>query len=254
MATKKTTKETVELKDENKDTVQEVKPTKTTSTKKEKEEVETLKKQLAEQQDVMAKMMEKMAEMTKAMEQTSTQPNIQIVKDTSSENRKIKVISCIDCCLNLTTAPKGAGMKYTFPRFGTSHNIKMDNLEKCVHEHRNSFLRGDCYICDPEAVAELGLSEAYENLYDAKALNDIIALKNGELDVERIYGMGIYDEFSHELIDATARDNVIDAIANNLAKGVNYDRNLIYMLNQKLGIDLDAMASKAREVLDKERV
>lgn len=214
-------------------------------------EVAELKKQIEEQQSIIKNMMDKMSEMTKAMSENNSTPNIQIVKDTSSQNRKVKVISCIDCFLNLTTEPKGGGIKYEFPRFGTSHSIKMENLEKCVHEHRNSFLRGDCYICDPEAVAELGLSEAYEHLYNAQELNDIIMLRHGEVDVEKIYGMGVYDEFSHELIDDTSRKNAIDAIAMNLAKGVEYDRNLIYMLNRKLNIDLDEMASKAKEVIDK---
>lgn len=223
---------------------------KTTTTKKaaDTSEVDALKAQIEAQNKAMAEMMEKMKAMTEQMENTS-QPQIQIVRDRSAEDRKVKVVSCVDCFLNLTTGAKGSGLKYEFPRFGTSHNIKMSNLEKCVHEHRNSFLRGDCYICDPDAVAELGLSEAYEKLYDVDALNDIIKLAHGETDVERICGMGTYDPYTQEFIDTSARDKVIDAIATNMAKGVYYDRNLIYKLSEKLGIDLDAKAAKAKEVL-----
>ena len=202
-------------------------------------EVEDLKSQLAALQKLLVE------------KQNVTNGSISADMMNYDGNRRVKVISCVPCRLNLTTESKGGGIKYVFPHFGYVQNIRLTNLEKCVHENRQSFERGDCYICDPLAVAELDLSDAYQHLYTAEELQDIILLKHDELDIEKICGMGVYDEFKKTFVDTSARDRVIDSIVENLAKGVNYDMNLIYKLGEKLNVDLIEAANKCKEVMSK---
>lgn len=232
---------TTEVKTEEKKRA--TKKTSTTSnTTKMNKEIEDLKNQLAALQSQLAEAVES---------KTYSEKRSETELMNYDGNRRVKVISCVPCRLNLTTESKGGGIKYVFPYFGYVQNIRLTNLEKCVHENRRSFERGDCYICDPLAVAELDLSEAYQSLYTAEELRDIILLKHADIDIEKICGMGVYDEFKQEFVDTSSRDRVVDSIVENLAKGVNYDMNLIYKLSEKLNINLIESANKYKEVMSK---
>lgn len=252
-AKKTTESKTAEIKTTPKEVVESIvekseNPTiekKVEDTKVKDKQIAMLTAQLEAQQKAMEEMMAKMQAMS-----TMQTPAVQIIKDTTDIYRKIKVVSCCPYFLNLSTEQGGGGILYKFPRYGHVEHIKFGDLEKCVHHYRTSFERGDAYICDIDAVNELGLADAYQNLYNADELNDIIHLKNGEIDVDKICNMGVYDTYSHEFTDTSARDNIIDAIINNIAKGERYDRNLLFILGEKLGIDIDEKAKQIKEVLE----
>lgn len=205
---------------------------------------------VADLEKIVKEQQEQMAQMAKLMEEMKSQKVVTVAPSQDLAGRKIKVISCIHNWLNLSTEPKGGGTIYEFPHFGYKHNIRFENLEKCVHNLRKSAERGDFYICDPEAVAELDLSEAYEHIFNADELDDILHFRNGEDDVDKIVGMAIYDKYRNEYTDTTARDNAIATIAENIAKGERYDLNLIGELRDKTGVDIDDLVTKAKEVIE----
>ena len=211
--------------------------------------VATQNKQMTEMMEQMKLMQQQMAEAKTAV--TST-PTVTLVQDKGLQAKKIKVISCVHCWLNLTTDPQGSGKEYTFPNFGYSQNIKYDDLEKCVHNHRNSAERGDFYICDPEAVADLGLSDEYQNLYNADELNDIAHFTNGVDDVDKIIGLAMVDSYTGEYINTSLRDNLVQSIAENIAKGEDYDWNCINKLQEKTGINITELIDNAKAVILKE--
>lgn len=208
-------------------------------------ELEELVKKQQEQMQEMAKLMEDMKNTNQ-----STIPVVQMAQTNDLSNRKIKVVSCLHCWLNLTTEEKGGGIKFEFPHFGYKHNIRFETLEKCVHNHRACAERGDFYICDPEAVAELDLSDAYSNLYNVDEIENIIQLKNGENDVDKIVGMSKFDKYKNEYVDTEMRDNAIKKIAENIANGEKYDLNLIASLTEKTGVDIDTLIEQAKEIIN----
>lgn len=183
----------------------------------------------------------------------SEQPKVAVLKDSGLSSRRIKVVSCVHCWLNLTTEENGKGTKFEFPKFGYQHNIRYDVLEKCVHNHRACAERGDFYICDPEAVADLGLGDCYQNLYNADEINDIIHFKNGEVDVDKIVGMAVYDSYREEYTDTTTRDNAIQTIAENIANGETYDLNLIDSLSKKTGVDINKIVEQIKAIANKSK-
>ena len=137
----------------------------------EKKEVsqEDIIKQLMEQ---LAEQNAKMAEMQKQIEEKSVPQTVVVNNESSSamRGRKIKVINLMHNPLNIATQPNGRGRVYSFRNYGDSRLIKFDDLADIVASYPYTMEHGLAYICDKEAVEELGLSDEYTKLFDKERM------------------------------------------------------------------------------------
>ncbi len=196
---------------------------------KENTELKTSLEQMQKQFDQMQKMLNNLANA-----QPQTQPQVQPQQNLSS--KKIRVISLIPNMLVLTTEPDGGGRVFYFDKFGAEKRIKFDDLDNIVQTHYWIFEQGLAYICDKEAVAELGLQEEYENIIDKKGIVEIAKLQSKE-DVEMLCTM-----------NETMQEKVIDMIAEDVAQGNTRDMANLFEIQNRLGIDVIGKAKELKEI------
>ena len=203
----------------------------------EKKEVsqEDIIKQLMEQ---LAEQNTKMAEMQKQIEEKSVPQTVVVNNESSSamRGRKIKVINLMHNPLNIATQPNGRGRVYTFRNYGDSRLIKFDDLTDIVASYPYTMEHGLAYICDKEAVEELGLSDEYTKLFDKEKMDRVVWLRE-ESDLDLFLGMDI------NLQESTAR-----RIAELMNANERMDYNYLRTIKEKTGIDIEAIAKELKEL------
>lgn len=199
-----------------------------------------LKNSLSEMQEQMKMMMEQMKNIQSA-------PNTQYVgvKDDIT-TRKIPVISLIHNPAILSTEQYGAGTPYQFPEYGTERKIKFTDLERIVNlcktiafdtNNESSFFeRGEFYICDAEAVEELGLESFYENIFTKEMVDKCIELKD-ETAINIFKGA-----------NDSIKESIVHAIVDNINSGGSYDLNLLAILSKAYGQDIQELAEKDKQI------
>lgn len=203
----------------------------------EKKEVsqENIIKQLMEQ---LAEQNAKMAEMQKQIEEKSVPQTVVVNNESSSamRGRKIKVINLMHNPLNIATQPNGRGRVYSFRNYGDSRLIKFDDLADIVASYPYTMEHGLAYICDKEAVEELGLSDEYTKLFDKERMDRVVWLRE-ESDLDLFLGMDI------NLQESTAR-----RIAELMNANERMDYNYLRIIKEKTGIDIEAIAKELKEL------
>lgn len=203
----------------------------------EKKEVsqENIIKQLMEQ---LAEQNAKMAEMQKQIEEKSVPQTVVVNNESSSamRGRKIKVINLMHNPLNIATQPNGRGRVYSFRNYGDSRLIKFDDLADIVASYPYTMEHGLAYICDKEAVEELGLSDEYTKLFDKERMDRVVWLRE-ESDLDLFLGMDI------NLQESTAR-----RIAELMNANEKMDYNYLRTIKEKTGIDIEAIAKELKEL------
>lgn len=203
----------------------------------EKKEVsqEDIIKQLMEQ---LAEQNAKMAEMQKQIEEKSVPQTVVVNNESSSamRGRKIKVINLMHNPLNIATQPNGRGRVYSFRNYGDSRLIKFDDLADIVASYPYTMEHGLAYICDKEAVEELGLSDEYTKLFDKERMDRVVWLRE-ESDLDLFLGMDI------NLQESTAR-----RIAELMNANERMDYNYLRTIKEKTGIDIEAIAKELKEL------
>lgn len=195
------------------------------------------------QDDIIKKLMAqleeqnaKMAEMQKQINNTA--PTVVVSNDNGSviRGKKIKVINLMQNPLNISTEPNGKGRVYTFKNYGDSRLIKFDDLADIVAAYPNTMENGLAYICDVEAVEELGLSEEYKKLFDKERMDKVIWLKE-ESDLELFLGM-----------DRNLQESAARRIAELLNANERMDYNYLRTIKEKTNIDIEAIAKELKEL------
>ena len=203
---------------------------------KTKAELET---ELKEKDEALSALQQQMKQMQEMMAQLAAnqqaQPIIQTVQEKDITTRKIKVISLCGNSLNLNTKAGGTGKAYPMPHYGYERFIRYDDLEDIVNACYN-FVEL-FYICDKEAVEELGLADKYAGMIDKKGMDSITNL-DGVESVEMFKQLP-------KMLQEQARDMIIEK----LAKGQSYDENKIYQINEYLGINLRDKAKTLKSIL-----
>lgn len=203
----------------------------------EKKEVsqEDIIKQLMEQ---LAEQNAKMAEMQKQIEEKSIPQTVVVNNESSSamRGRKIKVINLMHNPLNIATQPNGRGRVYSFRNYGDSRLIKFDDLADIVASYPYTMEHGLAYICDKEAVEELGLSDEYTKLFDKERMDRVVWLRE-ESDLDLFLGMDI------NLQESAAR-----RIAELMNANERMDYNYLRTIKEKTGIDIEAIAKELKEL------
>ena len=203
----------------------------------EKKEVsqEDIIKQLMEQ---LAEQNAKMAEMQKQIEEKSVPQTVVVNNESSSamRGRKIKVINLMHNPLNIATQPNGRGRVYSFRNYGDSRLIKFDDLADIVASYPYTMEHGLAYICDKEAVEELGLSDEYTKLFDKERMDRVVWLRE-ESDLDLFLGMDI------NLQESAAR-----RIAELMNANERMDYNYLRTIKENTGIDIEAIAKELKEL------
>ena len=94
---------------------------------------------------------------------------------------------------------------------------------------------GLIYICDKEAVEELGLSEEYTRLYTKEIMDKMIYLRE-QTDVDMFLGM------EKNMQESTAME-----IAKKIYANERVDRNFIFDIKEKTGIDIDLLVQELKD-------
>lgn len=214
-------------------------PPKSTVTKVENNNIKT-----ENQDDIIKKLMEqiaeqnaKMAEMQKQIENNNA-PTVVVSNDNSSviRGKKIKVINLMQNPLNIATQPNGRGRVYSFKNYGDSRLIKFDDLADIVAAYPYTMEHGLAYICDKEAVEELGLTDEYSKLFDKERMDKVVWLRE-ESDLDLFLGM-----------DVNLQESAAIRIAELLNANEKMDYNYLRTIKEQTGIDIEAIAKELKDL------
>lgn len=228
--------------------------TKTTSTRgrKPKPKVEEAKiekdaidlelEQPNDQSELIKQLMAQIEAQNKAMAElqskVATQPTIMVQKDNNLGGKKIKCINLMHSVVNVSTEPDGVGRVYTFEKYGDYKMIKFDDLSDIVSSYPYTMEHGLIYVCDRNAVEELGLAEEYEGLYTKEVMDKIVYLRE-QSDVDIFLGM---------------EKNMQESTAIEIAKLMNLnermDYNYLREIKDETGFDIEEIA---KDLKDNER-
>ena len=213
-------------------------PPKSETTPKKVEEKKTDNNQEELIKKLMAQLEEqntKMAEMQKQIESKSQTVVVSNNND-SIRGKKVKVINLMQNPLNIATEPNGNGRTYSFKKYGDSRLIKFDDLADIVASYPYTMEHGLAYICDKEAVKELGLEDEYAKLFDKERMDKVVKLRE-ESDLDLFLGMDI---------------NLQESAARRIAELINanerMDYNYLRTIKEKTGIDIEAIAKELKEL------
>ena len=208
-------------------------------------ETNKVEKKDTNQDDIIKQLMEqlaeqnaKMAEMQKQIEEKSVPQTVVVNNESSSAMRgkKIKVINLMHNPLNIATQPNGRGRVYSFRNYGDSRLIKFDDLADIVASYPYTMEHGLAYICDKEAVEELGLTDEYVKLFDKERMDKVVWLRE-ESDLDLFLGMDI------NLQESAAR-----RIAELMNANERMDYNYLRTIKEQTGIDIEAIAKELKEL------
>lgn len=211
---------------------------KQTTSKATKKDEDDESERLKEENESLHKMLAQMQEqITALMKQESSTPQVQVIKDVGSSGKKVKVMSLIHNPINVSTDVNGAGRVKSFDKYGDVRTIKFDDLSDMVSSYPNTFNKGYLYIMDNEVVNELGLTDEYSSsVYTKEQVDNIVNLTD-ETAVNLFVGM-----------DKDLRDSTAKAIAKNLKNGKKYDYNLIHLIKDETGIDIQTIADESLDL------
>ena len=200
-------------------------------------------KEIVDQNEIIKQLMEQIAEQNKKMEELQSKINENNKQDVvqNDNNFGIKKIKCVNLMhnpLNISTEPNGMGRVYSFKNYGDSRMIKFDDIADIVASYPNTMEGGLCYICDPNAVEALGLSEEYKNIYNKEIMDRIVWLRE-ESDVDLFIGM-----------DKNLQESTSIEIAKLINSNEIMDYNYLRRIKDECGIDIEGIAKELKE-LDK---
>lgn len=163
--------------------------------------------------------------------------------DKVSPDDYIEIISMCPTMLTLTTEPKGRGNHYTWVNYGDVRQIVYSQWQEILTNHGSGlytdFIRkGYVYINNPAAVKKSGLQEVYKKLLSPEKMNEVLECNS---------------ETSVDLFNSTIKDqqlNICKILIDRIARGANYDLNVIDKLSRSSGIKLMEMAEDAKSYLE----
>ena len=221
--------------------------TKTTSTRGRKPKTKVEDTEIATQvedtqSELIKKLMAQIEEQNKAMAElqakVNSAPQTVVVNQAQSNTmrgKKIKCINLMHCVVNVSTEPEGQGRTFTFDKYGSYKMIKFDDLSDIVSSYPYTMENGLIYICDKEAVDELGLTEEYTKLYTKEIMDKMIYLRE-QTDVDMFLGM------EKNMQESTAME-----IARKIYANERVDRNFIFDIKEKTGIDIDLLVQELKD-------
>lgn len=201
--------------------------------------VDTEKEDLKAANQEMMKMIKSMQQELEALKKVQSAPAPIIVKNSGSGAKKIKCISLIFNEINVATgtiADNKNVKSFNFKEYGAIQNIRFDDLSDIVAAYPHTMENGLIYICDKDAVEELGLTEAYSKLCTKEKIDEVSQL-NTDIDVDFFVNM-----------ETNMRDSIARKIAQSLKDGNYYDRNRLADINKRCGVDIEQIAKDLEDI------
>lgn len=154
---------------------------------------------------------------------------------------KVKVVNLLSQTLNLSTEPMGGGKVFTFEGFGDMVTMKTSHLEDIlsIPVYRKEAEQMFFYICSPEIVEDQDLTDSYENGITEETVRFITSLQDDKC-VDMFVGLS-----------KGLQDSISTRIAEDMAKGVDYDRNRLADIQMRTEIDIQDMAKTFKELNEK---
>lgn len=192
------------------------------------------------QSELIQKLMAQIEEQNKAMAElqakvNNAQQTVIVAQNDTMRGKKIKCINLMHCAVNISTEPYGQGRVFTFNKYGDYKMIKFDDLSDIVSAYPYTMENGLIYICDKTAVEELGLSDEYNKLYTKEIMDKIVFLRE-QTDVDMFLGM------EKNMQESTAME-----IARKIYANERIDRNFIFDIKEKTGIDIDQLVEELKD-------
>ena len=175
------------------------------------------------------------AEMDSLKEQIKTPQTIYVEKNNSVGGRKIKLMSLMYNPVNVSTETDGGGRLYEFNKFGETRSVSFDDLTNICASYPNTMKNGLIYICDKDAVAELGLDEDYEKIYTQDVIDKIKYLRR-EVDADLFIGM-----------NKIMQNSIAQEIAKLMNANESMDFNILKKIKDNTGIDIESLANSIKE-------
>ena len=154
---------------------------------------------------------------------------------------KVKVVNLLSQTLNLSTEPMGGGKVFTFEGFGDMVTMKTSHLEDIlsIPVYRKEAEQMFFYICSSEIVEDQDLTDSYENGITEETVSFITSLQDDKC-VDMFVGLS-----------KGLQDSISTKIAEDMAKGIDYDRNRLADIQMRTEIDIQDMAKTFKELNEK---
>lgn len=150
-------------------------------------------------------------------------------------NASIKIISLVNGGLNLKISNDKTPIY--LPDFGSTTNVKYEDLQSIFNNHREAAKEGMFLIQNDKAVKSLYLQRDYEKMIKLKVIENIIELPTHEI-VETMKN-------TTKTIRETITERIVQGIASNDRR--YFDRNKINEISKCVGKDLYDLANKMAE-------
>ncbi len=197
----------------------------------EKTKEQDLKEQLAQSEKEKNDMMDMIKSLQAQMQLlASTQTGGQVtIKQNEDLTRTVKVTCLIDNTYNLSTEPLGGGKAFTFKKFGETKNIMFTDMQKILEIYKKDFEIGRAILGSKKDYEDLNLGYAYDKVLTLDKMEELISLNDKE-------SIDIILEMNEDM-----QDDVMNLIAERMAKGESYDYNRIKELEDE-GFELTKLA------------
>ena len=159
-------------------------------------------------------------------------------RDISGVDRDVLFISLCLGTLNLSTARNGGGEIYTFHEFGEEQMIPYSDAKNIVKNNKSFIKGGKVFIDDEDLIKNERLTKDYENILDYKGLSQLF--KEDVPTFEKIF----------KSIPKGQQESFADILIQKIIKGEKIDRNLIYIVNQELNIDIEEKIQNGKNLME----
>ena len=159
-------------------------------------------------------------------------------KEVSGMDRDVLFISLCLGTLNLSTARNGGGEIYTFHEFGEEQMIPYSDAKNIIKNNKSFIKGGKVFIDDEDIIQNERLTKDYEKILDYKGLSQLF--KEDVQTFEKIF----------QGIPRGQQESFADILIQKIIKGEKIDRNLIYIVNQELNIDIEEKIQNGKNLME----
>lgn len=159
-------------------------------------------------------------------------------KEVLGMDRDVLFISLCLGTLNLSTARNGGGEIYTFHEFGEEQMIPYSDAKNIIKNNKSFIKGGKVFIDDEDIIQNERLTKDYEKILDYKGLSQLF--KEDVQTFEKIF----------QGIPRGQQESFADILIQKIIKGEKIDRNLIYIVNQELNIDIEEKIQNGKNLME----
>lgn len=161
-------------------------------------------------------------------------PQVIIQNDKGVAGKKARCINLLNCELNVSTEPNGAGRVFTFNQYGDYKILKFDYIAEIVASYPYTMEHGLLYIADKDIVEELGLTDEYSKLYTKELIDELVYLRR-ESDIDLLIGM-----------EENLRRTTVKRIAELFNANESYNFNFLRRIKDEIDVDIEEMAKELK--------